>query len=181
MSRACRFALPSLAAIALAFTACGDAESEPSTVTETETVSNSTSSAESSSSTTESTSSDGGTPSADITVGKLTGFTSPTGNIGCFIDPSTVRCDIRERDWKPPPAPADCRLDYGQGISLSAGGAPDFVCAGDTTADAGEPLPYGRSIAAGLLRCESEESGMSCRDVETGSGFALARGGYELF
>lgn len=184
MSRACRFFLTPLVAIALAFTACGDDDSEPSTVTETETVSDSTSSTESASSTTKSTTTSGGdegTPPADITVSKLTGFTSPTGNIGCIIDRRTVRCDIRERDWKPPPAPADCQLDYGQGIALSAGGTADFVCAGDTTAAAGESLPYGQSIAAGLLRCDSEESGMSCRDIETGRGFALAKGGYEIY
>ena len=181
MSQACRFVLPSLVAIMLAFTACGDDKSEPPAVTETESVSDSTSAIESTSTTSESTTTSDGTSPADITVSKLTGFTSPTGNIGCIIDRRTVRCDIRERDWKPPPAPAGCQLDYGQGISLSAGEAPDFVCAGDTTADAGQPLPYGQSIAAGLLRCESEESGMSCRDVETGRGFSLAKGGYELF
>jgi hypothetical protein len=180
--RARRTLLLPLVAIALLITACGDEESS-STVTQTETVTESTSSTEKTSSTEETTttSSDGETPRADITVTKLTGFTSPTGNIGCFIDRSNVRCDIRERDWEPPPAPADCKLDYGQGISLSAGGAPDFVCAGDTALDAGEPLPYGQSISAGLLLCESEQSGMTCRDVETGRGFSIAKQGYELF
>ena len=57
-----------------------------------------------------------------------------------------VRCDIAERDWEPPPAPAYCELDYGQGIALSAGGDPEFVCAGDTALGADAPLPYGESI-----------------------------------
>lgn len=178
-------------AAVLLLTACGD--SETSTVTQTETVGASTStseetstgetSTEETSTTVESTTggSEGGAPPADVTVTELTGFTSPTGNIGCIIDRRSVRCDIRERDWDPPPAPADCRLDYGQGISLTAGGAAAFVCAGDTALDAGQPIPYGQSIAAGLLRCESAESGMTCRDVETGRGFSLAQQAYELF
>ena len=49
---------------------------------------------------------------------------------------------------QPPKAPADCNLDYGQGIQMSAGGAPEFVCAGDTALGGGDPLPYGQSIAA---------------------------------
>jgi hypothetical protein len=123
---------------------------------------------------------DGAPPPADRTVDELTAFSSPTGNIGCYIDPRSVRCDIGDRDWKPPPAPADCNLDYGQGIELRAGGRAAFVCAGDT-ALGGEALDYGSSIAAGLLRCESAESGMTCRDAETGRGFAIAIEGYDIF
>ncbi|MEO7197599.1 MAG: hypothetical protein ABIZ50_03925, partial [Solirubrobacterales bacterium] len=73
----------------------------------------------------------------------LTGFTSPSGNIGCDIERRSVRCDIAERDWKAPPEPARCDLDFGQGISLDAGGTPSFVCAGDTTLGGGDPLAYG--------------------------------------
>jgi hypothetical protein len=62
----------------------------------------------------------------------LVGFTSPSGNVGCIIDSAYIRCDISERDWSPPPRPADCEFDYGQGISLSRGEEAAFVCAGDT-------------------------------------------------
>jgi hypothetical protein len=124
---------------------------------------------------------DGETPPADRTVDELTAFSSPTGNIGCYIDPGSVRCDIGDRDWEPPPAPPGCELDYGQGIELEAGGRAAFVCAGDTALGGGEALDYGSSIAAGLLRCESEESGMTCRDVETGRGFSIAIEAYDIF
>ena len=127
---------------------------------------------------------DGAPPPADTEVTELTSFSSPSGNIGCLIDRESVRCDIAERDWEPPPKPDDCDLGYGQGVTLTAGGTADFVCAGDTALNAttsGAPLPYGESIAAGLLRCESARSGITCRDVETGRGFAIAREGYELF
>jgi hypothetical protein len=45
-------------------------------------------------------------------------------HVGCYLDPSAARCDISERDWSPPPRPADCEFDYGEGINLSAGEAP---------------------------------------------------------
>jgi len=171
-------ALGATLALSLALAACGGSDST-TTSTVTETVDSSTSTAQS---TSESTSTaDGATPPADQTVTKLTGFASPTGNIGCYIDRSSVRCDIGDRDWEPPKAPKSCDLDYGQGIALPAGGAADFVCAGDTALGGGDALDYGRSIAAGLLRCESEESGMTCRDTETGRGFTISKQSYEIF
>lgn len=162
---------------ALALLACGNDEGGGGgTVTDTErTVTETTTASETTPT------EDGAPPAADLEVAELTFFQSPTGNIGCAIDPESVRCDIGERDWKPTPRPAGCDLDYGQGISLAAGGTPQFVCAGDTTLGAGEQLAYGSSIAAGLLRCESGAEGMTCRDVESGRGFSIAREGYEIF
>lgn len=121
-----------------------------------------------------------GTGATDA-VTDFTGFTSPSGNVGCYIDPTTVRCDIAERDWSPPPRPADCEFDYGQGIALSHGEKAAFVCAGDTALGGGEPLAYGRSISAGALQCDSAESGITCRDVETWHGFSIAREAYRVF
>lgn len=111
----------------------------------------------------------------------LTGFTSPSDNIGCMMDASQVRCDIRERDWAPPPPPPDCPYNYGQGLILDAGGAPTFVCAGDTALAGGGPLAYGQSHSDGVLRCDSAMSGITCRDVETGRGFSISREGYQFF
>src|SRR6478672_1709483 len=48
-------------------------------------------------------------------------FQSPSGNIGCYIAKSGVRCDIRERSWKPPPKPGYCELDRGQGAEPGPG------------------------------------------------------------
>ncbi|WP_454786270.1 DUF6636 domain-containing protein [Mycobacterium antarcticum] len=114
-------------------------------------------------------------------IADLVGFTSPSGNVGCYLDPTTVRCDISERDWSPPPRPADCEFDYGQGIALTAGERPAFVCAGDTALGGGAPLPYGQSVAAGSLRCDSAESGITCIDSATNHGFSIARERYEMF
>ena len=71
----------------------------------------------------------------DSTVTELTSFTSPSGNIGCYLDTDTVRCDIAERDWTPPPRPASCpdAVDFGQGVTLSVGRSATFVCAAPET------------------------------------------------
>ena len=118
---------------------------------------------------------------ADREVNELTGFVAPSGNLSCMIDADWARCDIIDRDWTPPPRPADCEFDYGQGISLGPGEQAQFVCAGDTAFGADEVLPYGESLMAGVLRCESAESGITCRDVQTGHGFSLSREAYRLF
>jgi hypothetical protein len=119
--------------------------------------------------------------STDREVNELTGFVSPTGNVSCMIDADWARCDILDNDWAPPPRPADCEFDYGQGISLAPGEQAEFVCAGDTVFGPDEVLPYGDSITAGVLRCESAKSGISCRDVQTGHGFSISRQAYRLF
>lgn len=117
----------------------------------------------------------------DAEVTEYTGFISPTGNVSCVIDVNLARCDIIDRDWSPPPRPADCEFDYGQGISIAPGEPATFVCAGDTTFGPDEVLPYGGAITAGSLRCESANSGFACRDADTGHGFAIALKAYQLF
>lgn len=164
-------------ALALLLAGCGDDDTTTVTTTETAATSGSTTSSITEDTTTSTTSTEGDVPATE----SLGAFTSPSGNIGCAMDEESVRCDIRQRSWKPPPAPKDCELDYGQGLQLSAGAEPGFVCAGDTTLGAGPPLPYGEATAKGLLTCESEESGMTCTDTETGRGFTLSKESYELF
>lgn len=121
-------------------------------------------------------------PVTDRSVDEGTGFTSPSGNIGCYVDPESVRCDIGERDWAPPPRPADCPefTDFGQGVTLDAGGAAGFVCAGDTVLNSGPPLAYGDTITAGPVRCESTSAGIRCWDFVRGGGFSLSRERYSL-
>jgi hypothetical protein len=133
-------------------------------------------------------------PETSITVVpvdvEFTHFASPSGNIACVITSSGdgelvargVRCDIDERDWSPPARPADCQLDYGHGVLLGVGESAQLLCAGDTTIGSdSEPLAYGDAITAGPLRCESAQSGITCRDVESGHGFSISREAYQLF
>ncbi|WP_425003875.1 DUF6636 domain-containing protein [Mycolicibacterium sp. S3B2] len=112
----------------------------------------------------------------------LVGFTSPSGNIGCILSDGTVRCDVAERDWAPPPRPSDCPdfTDYGQGITLDTTGPASFVCAGDTALGSGPTLPYGQFEAGGGVSCTSEPSGMRCSNSD-GHGFTISRQDYTLF
>lgn len=114
-------------------------------------------------------------------VTELTTFTSPSGNVGCYLDASMARCDIAERSWAPPLRPASCAFAYGQGMTLRTGRPAEFVCAGDTALGSGDELAYGDSITAGALRCESADTGITCRDTKTRHGFAISREAYHLF
>lgn len=117
------------------------------------------------------------------TTEELTGFQSPSRNIGCYIDPTMVRCDIAEREWAPPPRPGDCdpHVDYGQGLTLTPSAGSGLVCAGDTALGYGEVLSYGSAIRSGSLQCEMNDSAMVCRDLQTEHGFSLSRERYDLF
>jgi hypothetical protein len=79
------------------------------------------------------------------------------------------------------PRPADCESDYGHGISVAPGERAQFVCAGDTAFGADAISPYGESISAGALRCESTKSGITCRDLGIAHGFSISREAYQLF
>lgn len=124
-----------------------------------------------------------GMAAAGPDVTQFTPFTSPSGNIGCYIDPVQVRCDITEHTWTPPPRPDTCPsfTGYGQGLVLRAGIDAKVVCAGDTAMTQGNTLAYGDSITAGPLRCDSDESGITCKDSSTGHGFTISRDSYGLF
>lgn len=120
-------------------------------------------------------------PAATAGADDLVTFISPSGNVGCVLDADYARCDIVDRDWNPPPRPADCEFDYGQGIGLAPGERAAFVCAGDTTLGGERVLGYGDSLTRGRLTCESSKNGIACRDTSSGRGFSLSREIYQLF
>ena len=112
---------------------------------------------------------------------ELFAFRSPSGNIGCQLDASAARCDIRARDWSPPPEPAGCEVDYGQGLTISRTGSRGrFVCAGDTALGAGPTLAYGRTVRRGGISCTSQRSGVTCKNAR-GHGFRLSRESHRRF
>ncbi len=115
-------------------------------------------------------------------VSELTNFSSPSGNIGCYIEPTNVRCDIAERNWSPPPRAASCSemTGWGQGLQLTVGQPADFVCAGDTALTSGSPLAYGDKIVSGSIECTSTQAGMSCWDFVYGGSFDISREGYNI-
>ena len=115
-------------------------------------------------------------------VSELTNFSSPSGNIGCYIDPTNVRCDIDERTWSPPAKPASCPdvVGWGQGLQLDVGRPAGFVCAGDTALTSGSPLAYGDKIVSGSIECTSSPGGISCWDFVHGGSFDISREGFNI-
>jgi hypothetical protein len=110
-------------------------------------------------------------------------FETPSHNIGCYLSRHDVRCDIRDRDWSPPPEPKSCikiGLDYGQGLVVGPNRA-EFACAGDTVLGGPGLLGYGHSARRGSIFCVSRSAGISCRNADNGHGFFLARARYRFF
>lgn len=165
--RVLALALSMICVVALA--GCGDEGGKTTTVVQTTSAPASTSDA-------------GATTTTTTTAPQsLTAFQSPSRNIGCVASDGFARCDVRDRAWQPPAKPAGCEVDYGQGLSIRAGEAAALVCAGDTALDSGAPvLEYGASTKLGLVRCESAQAGITCRDEESGRGFFISRESYKL-
>jgi hypothetical protein len=107
-------------------------------------------------------------------------FTSPSKNIGCYLDAAQVRCDVGDKTWTAPPPDTPCPLDYGHGVLMEAGKAPVFSCAGDTTLGGPDVLAYGQTAQRGHLVCASTEGGMTCSDLTSGHSFTVARESYAL-
>ncbi|GID98535.1 hypothetical protein Adi01nite_79470 [Amorphoplanes digitatis] len=108
-------------------------------------------------------------------------FVSPSGNIGCRVDKDGARCDIVKRSWQPPPAPADCELDWAGGVSVFKAEKAAFTCAGDTMMGAKETLKYGSAVRAGDFTCGSDPKAIRCENTATGHGFTLSVQQYTLF
>jgi hypothetical protein len=112
-------------------------------------------------------------------------FQSPSQNIGCYLAAKGgVRCDIRERDWSPPPEPKFCikaGVDWGQGIGVGEHKKASFTCAGDTTLGGPSTLAYGQTAQRGEYICLSARSGMACENSDTDHGFFIARERYRIY
>lgn len=122
------------------------------------------------------------TPPRRLKIVRRAIFKTPSRNIGCVLLGGDARCDIRRRDWRTPPRPAGCDLDWGQGVFVGRTGRARFVCAGDTALDPRAPvLAYGTVARYGAFDCTSRTAGITCRNRATGHGFFLARDRYRLF
>jgi hypothetical protein len=108
-------------------------------------------------------------------------FQSPSRNISCTMTASLVRCDIVRKNWVASAKPSSCSLDWGNGMYLNKTKA-GFVCAGDTVVGtATTVLPYGSSLRAGDLQCDSGNAALRCIDQKNEHGFTLAVADYNLF
>jgi hypothetical protein len=132
-------------------------------------------------STTSSTSTTTATEQATSPPRRLSSFQTPSGNIACGLARQSARCDIKDRSWTPPPKPASCPLDWGQGLVVSGSGKGQVVCAGDTVLNPDAPvLDYGERAGVGGVVCDSESSGVTCTSG-AGHGFFISRESYRLF
>lgn len=114
--------------------------------------------------------------------GAYPNFQTPSGNIACLMSAEETRCDVLERTWQVPPAPADCVLAYGTGATVAGTGSGELACASDTVAAQGlAVLNYGEALDAGGVVCVSQQTGVRCTNRATGHGFQVARASYQLF
>lgn len=113
-------------------------------------------------------------------------FTSPSGNIRCAMRPSDqqtpVICYIKERDFEPPPRPADCPESMswaGAFVTLGPAGSQSGLCTGDSPVPLGSTvLPYGSVLTFAGYSCLSAQSGVECVDPAGAHGFTLNRAAF---
>lgn len=120
---------------------------------------------------------------------EVVGFKMPSSNIYCMVEPpvenqsvSDLRCDLQQMTSKPPPAPKDCPLSWGDAFSISQDGNQGIrVCHGDTTKDdALMVLAYGTEWKQDGFLCKSATSGLTCTNAK-GHGFTLSRAAQKVF
>ncbi|MCE3550227.1 protein kinase [Pseudonocardia sp. RS11V-5] len=125
------------------------------------------------------------TPPSDVRVSaEPTGFSSPSGNIACSLQPNSVRCDIAQAEWDPttvPDRPAECAGVWGDSLQITGTDRADFACHSDTVFGTGPVLDYGRALRVGDVTCTSRQTGVECRVGASGHGFGLSRTAYQLF
>jgi hypothetical protein len=112
----------------------------------------------------------------------LKSFKSPSGNIGCMVDATSTRCDVRDHIYTPGVRPSNCDLEWGDALQVSEKGIVGWVCHGDTAFDpAAQVLPYGKSVQQGSIVCASADTGVTCTEGRSGHGFLISRERYRIF
>ncbi len=108
-------------------------------------------------------------------------FTVAGSNVTCVISSSAIRCAILRRVWAAPVQPPTCRRTWGDTISLSRQGLPQFVCASSKplSTDA-TVIPVGYDDKVGDFTCEVRSFGVDCFSPGH-SGFLLSRTGYAFY
>lgn len=112
-------------------------------------------------------------------------FQTPSGNISCAIfgdGGGFVRCDMQQLKQTFVDKPSDCDLDWGAVFGI-AGEAKvgEVVCHGDTLFGTSPmKLEYGRSVQAFGFICQSEKTGLTCKNA-AGHGFTLSKARQKLF
>lgn len=126
-----------------------------------------------------------GTP-ADYEVGSkmvLKSFKTPSGNIRCTAIKVnrkwSLRCDIFERSWEPPPGECPDFGDITGSMAMRKRKRPAFICVSDAV-DARRVLRYGKVWDVGPFTCKSRRKGLKCYNLG-GHGWFLSRERYRIF
>ena len=115
---------------------------------------------------------------------------SPSGNIGCDLSAHYAGCGVLSYRSE---------SNFGQNamgspnwwFDLSSGATPQISGRSEGAFSLDEAfrgagsspqvVEYGQSVTFGSWVCSSEETGMTCRNTETGHGVFLSSGRYETF
>ncbi|GAA1730771.1 DUF6636 domain-containing protein [Aeromicrobium alkaliterrae] len=113
-------------------------------------------------------------------------FTSPTGNIVCYVNVTADQwgCVIGERSYTEPPGADDCFASFGKGFVSVQGGPLQPQCRGGVLAAAesggGPTLAYGSTLTVGAVTCMSQQTGVTCVDERSGHGLFISKAAYAL-
>jgi len=120
-------------------------------------------------------------------------FSTPTGNIACSMTwtgpgyPVDVLCQIADRSWQAPAAPADCRAAdgdvWGDTLQITDKGAA-LGCRRNGNGMRVQSFPglgYDHAIRIDRTQCISRLTGITCTDETSGHGFMLSRQSYRLY
>ena len=116
---------------------------------------------------------------------------SPSGNIGCDLSAHFAGCGVLSyrsdgtygRDEAGSPK---WWFDLSSGGTPQLGGRSEGAFSLDEAfrgggASSPQVVEYGQSVTFGSWVCSSEETGMTCRNTETGHGVFLSSARYETF
>lgn len=114
-------------------------------------------------------------------------FFTPSRNIACGLDAATVGCQVFTTSAIPPGADCDHgtmprdQLSKGYASTDGRGFSPSCFNQGlfFMVVPEQRTLPYGHSVTAGDMTCESETRGVTCR--RGGSGFFVSAQSFELW
>jgi hypothetical protein len=123
-------------------------------------------------------------------------FLSPSGNINCSImllppfavngvdysGNNIVQCELVDHTWQPPQACATASEVVGVSMRADATAPPVVDCEKYPNQ---LPLPwptldYGQKQTLGVITCDSEPSGITCTNTDTGLFFRVSSESYDV-
>ncbi|QAY70467.1 hypothetical protein [Xylanimonas protaetiae] len=116
----------------------------------------------------------------------LAEFASPTGNIVCQITTDAATCSIATLNQQPAPVEG-CDGTVGYRVTMAAEtGEVTLPCVPadqqpQPAAPGAQVLAYDQTITQGTFTCTSANTGMSCKDDQTGKGFSIKKAGIGTF